>query len=126
MNVQRTHPSPTLLALLAALLIAALLGRGLWAAQQNLHASADAIDPYVKAQQHGHFHAPQLGHFHDDSLQLSDIEHQLLHGIGAFENQLNHPVPGFAISKVREPRQAYLLPDPADPHLSGPYRPPRV
>lgn len=126
MNVRPIHQSRILLALLAALLIAALLGRGLWAAQQDLHASADVIDPYVKAQQHGHFHDTQLGHFHDDNLQLSDIEHQLLHGVGAFENQLDHPATGFAISKVSEPRQAYLLPDPADPHLSGPYRPPRV
>ena len=69
---------------------------------------------------------PNSGTFHDDNLQLSDIEHQLLHGVGVFENQLDHSATGFAFSKVREPRQAYLLPDPADPHLSAPYRPPRV
>ncbi|MDI3323898.1 hypothetical protein QKW35_05885 [Pontibacterium granulatum] len=45
MNVRPIHPSPTLLALPTASMLATLLERGLWAVKQDLHASADAIDP---------------------------------------------------------------------------------
>lgn len=119
----RSHP---LLALLAALLIASLLGRGVLATQQGQHTTAPMIDPQVKAQQHGHYHPTELGHFHDESLELSDSSHTLLHSISALENQLNHPSLTARLTKSRVPLQRYLLPDPTDPQLPGLYRPPRV
>ena len=119
----RSHP---LLALLAALLIASLLGRGVLAAQQGQHATAPMLDPHVKAQQHGHYHQTELGHFHDESLELSDSSHTLLHSISAIENQLNHPGLTARLTKSRVPLQSYLLPELTDPQLPGLYRPPRV
>jgi hypothetical protein len=107
-------------------MVVAIFCRGLWAAEQSVHAGSAAIDPVAKALEHGHYHAPVLDHFHPEDAGISDVNHTLLHTMGALDSQLAVPVLAPPVSGGRTP----LIPPPIPSHLepppSGPFRPPRA
>lgn len=107
-------------------MIVAVFCRGLWAAEQGVHAGSAAIDPAAKALEHGHYHAPILDHFHPEDSGISDVNHTLLHTMGALDSQLAVPVLAPPAGQVRSPQISTPIPTHREPPLPGPYRPPRV
>lgn len=126
MNSRSALMSNRPLAVIALLLIAVFFCRGFLVVEQSAHSAVPSVSPAMQAIEHGHYHAPVLGHSHPEYAEISDANHLLLHALGVIENQMAVQVFIAAPTSIRSSEISFSPNMPIEPPRSHLFRPPIV
>lgn len=123
--LSQNQPTTSKAVLIVVALSMLVLFRGVWASEQSVHQASQSLSLIEFAESHGHFHDSSLNHLHVYANDLSDWDHQLLHVLGAFENQapINITVPS---SPAPDKPELQKPPSPLPKQASSLYRPPKA
>ena len=121
-----SHPSLLLRVAIIALLVMASLCRGEWGAPLAQHAATPLVGVQEYIESHGHYHAPVFDHFHDESLDLSEAEHQLMHLVSLLDQPAYVGLPLGHVVRAAPSTYVKLAEHPLPPFYAHLYRPPRL
>ena len=111
---------------IAALLILAIICRGLWSAEQGAHAAAPTLSPVGVTAEHGHSQGDWPDHRHAPEAKLSDVAHVLLHVLSAMESHMTGLMPASQAHLAKSPLLALTIPAPSERQPSQLFRPPKL
>lgn len=114
------------LVLIVTALSVIMLFRGVWASDQIVHQASQSLTVAEFAQDHGHHHPSSLDHLHDESTNLTDQDHLLLHILGSFENHMPLDIAAVPLSSGQSRPESQRTPSPLPEKNSSLYRPPKV